>query len=1122
MASLRWGRKNFLEWDIGFVQRWPIRIREGAESLEEGARSTGRPLRRWVTVEQGRDLVARFEVNSLTLGFNHRAHEREVRAWLHDSPEPYLAAIELTDLDVDEPEGELVLSRTALPGALSGKVYVVLADHVFPTQRPVAPGTSGWRETFARSLVLNAENALHLVAETSKIGGLDTELERQVTLHTNTGGRLTCIRHDGPTGGYLEAIEYVTEGLKRARDARLMAIDEPPEVIAQLDGKTDGCAVLRDLVPASRVELTFWIQYSEQQVLAEKEGVKRRRDNPLEYDDVGPFKGKRRGFDVRILDPSVAELAWLEKGAKPSRGLLPVGVAVLVHSADGTEKLKGTLVAFEPDRAGLRASLRMEEASAVPPPMGKLFGREDKGDVRQRERRLEALQRLRTGTTANPELLAHLLSPERVPRVRGPNRSYKAPPGAVRHPAGDQLDAVLGAAKCPPLFVIQGPPGTGKTFVITKIIEQLMRRFRNREEDGEHRPIRILLASIQRVAVANVAERLQSAAADTLVYEDRLYAGKEGAAKARQRGEDIALDVRHRLQGAPEVARVAALQKATDELEIGRREVSLAVDHATLQAALDRVESTGTPDVLGTEALASGFSELRDELRQVTEASAETRREDPGVAEGAAGVLRNAQEALGRVDALVGQTSGDPAAAWENLALASAALLALGMPQRLVNRLPVVRARVTGGLLGGRLPRALEEYWQRYHEEFSSALADVEAHGSGQDMVSPAGEDERFLAEALAWFERAEKAVADERTFLAETETAILWEWANAIEREPGTLRELERDYASVVAATCSRSAPRSGQDLEGGDFYDIAIVDEAGRAGIDLLIPMTLARTTILVGDHLQLPPYVEEQLVRRIEQDVLDRVDDTRSLFLMLRKRLPPTNFVVLRRQYRMHEDIGRVVSRAFYEPDGIRLEHHYSDEHADVKRPCFGLLGDQPLAWVDTADVARNRPRPPKYRNPLEEEVILALLRAADQDALAAMVEDDGPVVGVLSFYGDQKDLLERAIGRLPVPLRSLVEVGTVDSYQGREFPLVILSCVRSNDTGAVGFLGLLPQRINVAMSRAQRQLIIVGDASTICHPNPLRGSRWLRDVYHWIRDGDAQGRIVDSAEVLDEQA
>ena len=77
------------------------------------------------------------------------------------------------------------------------------------------------------------------------------------------------------------------------------------------------------------------------------------------------------------------------------------------------------------------------------------------------------------------------------------------------------------------------------------------------------------------------------------------------------------------------------------------------------------------------------------------------------------------------------------------------------------------------------------------------------------------------------------------------------------------------------------------------------------------------------------------------------------------------------------------------------------------------------------------------------------------------------------------------------------RKLIEVGTVDAFQGKEFPIIVLSCCRHDPVrGTVGFLAL-PNRLNVALSRAQQQLIIVGSQATLLHPEPGRGSQPMKD-------------------------
>jgi superfamily I DNA and/or RNA helicase len=321
-----------------------------------------------------------------------------------------------------------------------------------------------------------------------------------------------------------------------------------------------------------------------------------------------------------------------------------------------------------------------------------------------------------------------------------------------------------------------------------------------------------------------------------------------------------------------------------------------------------------------------------------------------------------------------------------------------------------------------------------------------------------------------------------------------------------------------VLAATCQIAAPRDEPEPE--DLYDLVIVDEAARAGIDVLIPMGLGRQVVLVGDHEQLPPHIEEEVAAKMEQGILEAAPPDESLFKWLWERLPDTHRIALDRQYRMHEDIGRVVSAVFYEPR-LELQHHYAGALAAQRAPCFGLLNDHALAWVDTSAVmhdAEERRRhdvrwPAEEENAYEVALILELLRRADRSALKELRETLGTseVIGVIPFYQNQVDAMTRGLASLETELRSMVRCGTVDSFQGMEFPLVILSCVKINKEGRIGFLRR-SQRVNVAISRGQRQVVVVGDAATLGRdPNTPLGK-----VLALLRARD--GAVVSGREVL----
>jgi superfamily I DNA and/or RNA helicase len=200
----------------------------------------------------------------------------------------------------------------------------------------------------------------------------------------------------------------------------------------------------------------------------------------------------------------------------------------------------------------------------------------------------------------------------------------------------------------------------------------------------------------------------------------------------------------------------------------------------------------------------------------------------------------------------------------------------------------------------------------------------------------------------------------------------------------------------------------------------------------------------------------------------------------------------------QYRMHPAIGDAISEAFY--DGQLTsgpEDRSSPSHHDwlaSKQPQWGLFENHPLVWVESA-----HPTAPRCKDYSELEV--RIIRDLVQRALLATRASGAEArpdtfLGIISFYSEQVRQLQEAIATLPAA-KGRVEIGTVDSFQGKEYPLTILSCCRHDPThGEVGFLRL-PNRVNVALSRAQCQLIIVGSAATLLHPESSRGSTPLKD-------------------------
>jgi len=311
----------------------------------------------------------------------------------------------------------------------------------------------------------------------------------------------------------------------------------------------------------------------------------------------------------------------------------------------------------------------------------------------------------------------------------------------------------------------------------------------------------------------------------------------------------------------------------------------------------------------------------------------------------------------------------------------------------------------------------------------------------------------------------------------------VLSAWTRALEEEPGLWDELRARYAQVTGATCQMAAPDSREQIL--EYYDYVIVDEAARSDLgDLLIPLTLGRRILLVGDQKQLPPFIETSVARKLEADDPDATAllRERTLFDDLFDRLPDTNRIMLNIQYRCHPHIGDAISRAFYNGElhsGSELREGTGYEKwLEDKIPHWHLFEDRPLVWVDSG--LHSAPVR-STANPVETEIAVKLV----QRAIAAQgSKPTKPFLGLIAFYSAQVSHLKQALAAVIPDYGEWIEIGTVDSFQGKQYPLVILSCSNHDDHGRVGFLGL-PNRINVALSRPQRQLIIIGSRSTLLH-------------------------------------
>lgn len=274
---------------------------------------------------------------------------------------------------------------------------------------------------------------------------------------------------------------------------------------------------------------------------------------------------------------------------------------------------------------------------------------------------------------------------------------------------------------------------------------------------------------------------------------------------------------------------------------------------------------------------------------------------------------------------------------------------------------------------------------------------------------------------------------------------------------------------ARIVASTCVALTGSQGADRV---VFDLCIVDESSKANpTELMVPLASSRKWVLVGDEKQLPPFVEPELY---DNDALDRFDLHRSeveerLFAELAGSLPQEAVSTLTLQHRMHPSIGALVSRIFY--DG-RLD---SEPRAESALMAKALGGN--LVWRNRRKGASERRVGLSYDNRDEAREISEILKLLDDSASSLSMTD--VKVAVITGYSAQVRTLQEVIGTSRASLKRLrLRIATIDSFQGQESDICIVSMTRDNRNNEVGFLAS-PERLNVAISRARDGLVIVGN-------------------------------------------
>ena len=295
-----------------------------------------------------------------------------------------------------------------------------------------------------------------------------------------------------------------------------------------------------------------------------------------------------------------------------------------------------------------------------------------------------------------------------------------------------------------------------------------------------------------------------------------------------------------------------------------------------------------------------------------------------------------------------------------------------------------------------------------------------------------------------------------------------LFDEAHKIMKEVGNTEQYIIDdivsKTQVITATLVGANHYTIRNLE----YNTVVIDEAGQALEPACwIPILKAKKVILAGDHCQLSPTIKsnEAAKNGLNKTLLEKCIE-----------LHPEAVTLLEEQYRMNSTIMGYSSSVFYE-DKLKA-------HESVAKSLL-FENDSPLLFIDTAGCGfEEKLEGTSSTNPDEAAFVFKHINLFVNELNTKYTTESFPSIAVISPYKQQINLLKTQFEHSPdlQKYKENISVNTIDSFQGQERDIVYISLTRSNDKGEIGFLSDI-RRMNVAMTRAKKKLVVIGDSATL---------------------------------------
>ena len=693
------------------------------------------------------------------------------------------------------------------------------------------------------------------------------------------------------------------------------------------------------------------------------------------------------------------------------------------------------------------------------------------GEIHQIKRRTKARRLILEGRAANPQLGPLIeekgeISPTRPPHKIQPLTAFVREKVFQKPPTVMQERAIEVALNTPDIAIIQGPPGTGKTTVIAAILERLNEMADKR---GASAKGQVLLTGFQHDAVENMIARLSLNSIPVPKFGKRSGADDDFDAFEKNLEEWCGKRAAELRERNPQLVEI--------EQETLIKNLCLQYVHAPTRA----LEAILVGQIASLGVLILGEDGVRRAAHLATTLSHEERVNDESHR-----FLNSVRRLRIRPESFADDG-----------------------PERANDALDDLKGVLNENVLA-LLDTASLWRTQDGTPPFLKELAALKKELLVRFSIPPVFRVEKQNDGVIALAEEAIKRIKAAGYSAKDAKSAALAEFLAELESNPSGMIDAVSDYSFAFAATCQQSVNRrmgiqksiTGTDTEQLMEYEFVIVDEAARVSPrDLMIPMAQGKRIILVGDHRQLPHIIDEEVARQMEEGETGKVESDwfkRSMFeYLFSERLKTlekndgiSRRVTLDKQYRMHPILGDFISRNFYERFDPSERFGSGLPTIDFVHDLPGTDG-KPAVWLDVPAVKGKQERRGTSR-----------IRPAEVTAIAHQLQTwmnsnagKNLSYGVISFYKAQAELIKMQLGKIQNDDKKL-RIGTVDSFQGMEFDVVFLSMVRTfpqswtpkddnREQQAGKLFGhlCLYNRLNVAMSRQKKLLVVAGDSGLL---------------------------------------